>query len=128
MFKNIFSFEGRIRRTEFGLTMILYYVSAAIFSFIMADVLIDDSTIVDLIVLAFYLVLFWIMLAQGAKRCHDVGNSGWFQLIPFYIFWMLFEDSKYGENKYGPNPKGIGNYDYIEDIGKDLHTDKKDLL
>ena len=107
--------------------MILYYVSIALFIFIMEDTVVE-SDITDFITLAFFGVVIWIMLAQGAKRCHDVGNSGWFQLIPFYVFWMLFEDSKYGENKYGLNPKGIGNYDYIEDIGKNLHTDKKDLL
>lgn len=66
--------------------------------------------------------MYWFMFAQGAKRCHDRGNSGWFQLIPFYSLWMLFGDSEPGTNEYGPNPKGIGNRemeDYIEEIGSD---------
>jgi len=52
---------------------------------------------------------FWFMWAQGAKRCHDRGNSGWFQLIPFYRLWMMFAESDYGPNEYGENPKGQGN-------------------
>lgn len=56
-----------------------------------------------------HILLFWFKLAQGTKRCHDRGNSGWFQFIPFYGLWMLFGDSDYGINKYGPNPKGVGN-------------------
>jgi uncharacterized membrane protein YhaH (DUF805 family) len=55
--------------------------------------------------------IYWFQFAQGAKRCHDRGNSGWYQLIPFYPFWMLFGDSDPGLNKYGMNPKGIGNPD-----------------
>ena len=30
---------------------------------------------------------------------------------------MLFADSEEGENKYGPNPKGIGNVNKVNDIG-----------
>jgi uncharacterized membrane protein YhaH (DUF805 family) len=43
------------------------------------------------------------MLAQGAKRCHDRGNSGWYQLIPFYSLWMLFAEGDQQANSYG-NP------------------------
>ena len=49
------------------------------------------------------LIFFW---AQGAKRCHDLGNSGWYQLIPLYGLWMLFQDGIKGNNEYGINPKG----------------------
>ena len=79
-----------------------------------------DADSESMILLFLYIPIFWIMLAQGAKRCHDRGNSGWFQLIPFYAFWMLFADSDFGNNKYGPNPKGIGNVDEVDEIGSYL--------
>ena len=58
----------------------------------------------------FYLLLFfpalWFIWAQGAKRCHDRGNSGWYQLIPFYALWMFFGEGEECDNEYGSDPKG----------------------
>ena len=51
------------------------------------------------------IILFWFLLAQGAKRCHDRGNSGWFQIIPYYLFWMLFAKGEAANNKYSNSPK-----------------------
>jgi uncharacterized membrane protein YhaH (DUF805 family) len=104
MFKNPFSFEGRIRRLEYGLSYLIYLFAAVIFSLTMS------GTTVNLAFrLLFILPLMWLLLAQGSKRCHDRCHSGWYQLIPFYVFWMLFADGDVGNNEYGPNPKGIGN-------------------
>lgn len=47
----------------------------------------------------------WFIWAQGAKRCHDRGNSGWYQIIPFYGFWMLFAEGETTANEYGNSPK-----------------------
>lgn len=47
----------------------------------------------------------WILYAQGAKRCHDMDNSGWYQLIPFYMLWMIFKKGDSGSNSYGDDPK-----------------------
>ena len=114
MFKTPFSFEGRIRRTEFGLSYIIYIVAAGIIS-----VLMEISETTSFLGLGFIPVI-WFLIAQSAKRCHDRGNSAWYQLIPFYVFWMLFVDSDVGQNEYGPNPKGIGNTDEIDEIGQHL--------
>lgn len=104
MFKNPFSFDGRIRRTEYGVSVLIYAFCATILNAIVGA---SDG---DAAILLFaYIPLLWFLWAQGAKRCHDVGNSGWWQLIPFYGFWLLFQDGEHGRNQYGENPKGIGN-------------------
>ena len=106
MFKSPFSFEGRIRRLEYGLSMIIYTVVITILELAVGN---SESSSLGIIFFILILPCLFFMLAQGAKRCHDRGNSGWFQLIPFYGLWMLFADSEPGINQYGPNPKGIGN-------------------
>ncbi|WP_420150236.1 DUF805 domain-containing protein [Spirosoma sp.] len=99
MFKNPFSFEGRIRRTEYGISAIIYAIPATIINAILqAD---EGAAIIGLA----YIPLIWFFWAQGAKRCHDRGNSGWYQLIPFYFFWLLFAEGEQRPNQYGPNPK-----------------------
>ena len=112
MFKNPFSFSGRIRRTEYGLSMIIYIVVIAIFQIIIESAVTSSSgssVVIPFVTLLVFIPCIFFMFAQGAKRCHDLGNSGWFQLIPLYGFWMLFANSEHGENAYGENPKGIGN-------------------
>ena len=66
-------------------------------------------------------------LAVLVRRLHDVGKSGWFFFIAFIplagIIWMLillFTDSVPSMNKYGLNPKGIGNLDEIDELGSYL--------
>jgi uncharacterized membrane protein YhaH (DUF805 family) len=103
MFKNPFSFEGRIRRTEYGISLIIYAVAYGIISVIAAS----GGEGGAVLVLIFLIPMLWFLWAQGAKRCHDVGNSGWWQLIPFYVLWLLFQDGQPGPNQYGENPKGI---------------------
>lgn len=100
MFRNIFSFEGRIRRTEYGLTIILYMILSTVL-----QVFTKPMPIVGLV----YIPVIWILWAQGAKRCHDKGLNGWYQLIPFFFLYLIFADSDYGPNKYGLNPKELGN-------------------
>lgn len=114
MFKNPFSFEGRIRRTEYGISYIIYMIGLFSMSFAME---VNEELSFMLLL---YIPLIWFLLAQGAKRCHDRGSSGFFQIIPFYVLWMLFADSVYGENEYGKNPKGLGNTDDLEEFGSHL--------
>jgi len=101
MFKNPFSFEGRIRRTEYGVSFIIYAVIAVIVNAIISSS--SDAAILGIA----YIPMLWFLWAQGAKRCHDLGNNGWWQIIPFYALWLLFQDGQHGSNQYGENPKGI---------------------
>ena len=97
MFKRPFSFHGRIRRKEYWITFLIYFL----WSFF---VNISNAGTISLL---FMLPLYWLSIAQACKRCHDLGHNGWWQLIPFYGLWLLFANSEEGTNEYGNNPKGI---------------------
>ena len=110
MFKNPFSFEGRIRRAEYGISQIIYTVVSIVFGIIVDSH--DNSAM--LLMLLLIIPMLWFLWAQGAKRCHDLGHSGWWQLIPFYSLWLLFQDGQVGENEYGENPKEKSNSNNYE--------------
>jgi uncharacterized membrane protein YhaH (DUF805 family) len=110
MFKAPFSFKGRIRRTEYLISLLIYFFVVMLFSFFTTSFTARDNANGSGVLLLIVIIpCLFFMLAQGVKRSHDLGNSGWFLLIPFYGLWLLFANSEVGKNKYGPNPKGIGN-------------------
>jgi len=105
MFKNLFSFNGRIRRTEFGISFIIYAICYVVIRVTSEG---ENGTKIGLLA---FIPLIWFLWSQGAKRCHDLGKSGWWQIIPFYFFWLLFEEGSVEWNEYGDNPKGLGTFD-----------------
>lgn len=98
MFSNPFSFDGRIRRTEYGISFIIYVFTLVIVNTITKT---GEYTIVGLA----YIPMLWFLWAQGAKRCHDIGNNGWWQIIPLYVFWLFFQKGVSDINQYGAKPK-----------------------
>lgn len=99
-------FEGRATRSEFW-----YFV---LFNFIISIAISIVAGIVHLNLLGMVyslgvLIPSW---AVGARRLHDIGKSGWWQLIGIIpiigwiilIVWMA-TDTQPGANEYGPNPK-----------------------
>ena len=94
-----FSFKGRIGRLEYFIVFILciFFLSAINFDTRNGFITGDAASIIFL----FEIVLYWFLFASGAKRCHDIGVSGWFQIIPFYFLWMIFKKGQPFENNYG---------------------------
>jgi len=120
MFKNILSSDGRIRRTEYCIT---YFGYILIINGMDLVLLYTNSGLFEYLRIAVIIPLIYIVIVQGAKRCHDRGNSGWYQIIPFYIFWMFFAEGDQGPNEYGNNPKHKENYDEISEIGKPIENE-----
>ena len=103
MFKKPFSFSGRIRRLEYGISFIIYFVWYVFIDVAEKSPNLSQGTAI--VILISLIPMLWFVWAQNCKRCHDRGNSGWYQLIPFYFVVLLFGDGEPGENEYGTNPK-----------------------
>lgn len=105
LFAHPFSFKGRIRRLEYGLTYIISFLYQLLIE-LMPENTTDDGWATFSVIWLLLLVPFIVfVLAQNTKRCHDLGHSGWWQFIPFYSLWLLFSEGEAGSNKYGDNPK-----------------------
>lgn len=96
MFKNPFSFNGRIRRLEYGLSNLIFLIVY----FVIFPYMQFGDVAEKVLVLILYIPLLWFLLAQGAKRCHDKGVNGWWQLLPFYGLVLLFYKGDEGPNEY----------------------------
>jgi uncharacterized membrane protein YhaH (DUF805 family) len=103
MFKNPFSFVGRIRRTEYGLSFIILAVGRVALTMLLAGA--SSGQDISPIYFILQIPLLWFFWAQGAKRCHDVGWNGWCQLIPLVPIYLIFGGGANGINKYGIDPK-----------------------
>ncbi len=106
--KQYANFNGRARRQEFWMYVLFYMI------FYIVLAVIDAITGIGLLAFIYSLALLVPSLSVGARRLHDTGRSGWWQLIGLIpligaIVLIVFyvQDSTPGENQYGPNPKGL---------------------
>lgn len=104
-FASLFSFYGRIGRLDYFMSMLAYGVLYGVIYGIMFAMLESGRDVAEFafIPALFLIPLYWFGLAQSVKRCHDLGHSGWWQLIPFFGFWLLFAAGQNYPNKYGPD-------------------------
>ena len=105
--KQFADFKGRARRKEYWMFYLFYIVFYIILS--MIDMAL--GTFIHTFVFAIALLIPSISIA--ARRLHDTGRTGWWQLILFvpligFIVMLIFlvQDS-HDDNEYGPNPKAV---------------------
>jgi uncharacterized membrane protein YhaH (DUF805 family) len=126
-------FSGRARRSEYWYFVLFNIIFA--FVAIMLDKALGTSFTIQTaavpinlfygyVYIIYNLFILLPAIAVLVRRLHDVGKSGWFVLITLipivgsiWILVLLCTDSVPGKNQYGLNPKGIGNYDEIDQVG-----------
>ena len=111
LFDRLFGFDGRTNRLGYlGLTLlqiILFWISLLASYFLVVSVS-DGFLILFVFIAIFYAIS---ICAVGARRQHDLGRSGWYQLlgmIPIVgifitISWFCIAGKK-GTTQYGTEP------------------------
>lgn len=115
----LFSFDGRINRSTFWLKGVLRVVALALLGsaiFVAGAVVLDFAGVGPAVVVLAYIIvplMVWANLAVCAKRFHDLGLSGWFNLalfIPYLNVAVLLVlglvPGNRGDNAYG-SPQGV---------------------
>ncbi len=101
------NFEGRAHRTAYWMFVLFYLI------FYIVAGAIDGLLGMGLVSFIYGLALLLPSISVCARRLHDTGRTGWWQLIMLvpvigFIVMIVFlvQDSQPGDNQYGPNPKG----------------------
>jgi uncharacterized membrane protein YhaH (DUF805 family) len=96
-FSQYATFSGRALRSEYWWWTLFVFLGS------IATAIVNDK-----VSFLFSLATLLPYLAVGARRLHDIGKSGWWQLVNFIpllgwilmIIWCTREGE--GENEYGP--------------------------
>lgn len=104
-YKKYADFSGRASRQQYWMFILIYMIIYL--------VLIGIDSVLGIIILSsiFSLGSFIPSLSIAARRLHDTGRSGWWQLIIFLpligviVLLVFFVQDSHDQNEYGPNPK-----------------------
>ncbi len=103
--KRYAEFSGRARRKQYWMFILFYFIFSIVVS------IVDSILGTAFLGMIFGLAMLVPSLAIGARRLHDTGRTGWWQLIYLVpliglivMIVFLVQDS-HPDNEYGPNPK-----------------------
>lgn len=114
----LFKFSGRSSRSEYWLGILILYIIGMALEFIyiiacaaLAGLEIMTLVIILTVVLVIIALIFTVVgLALNVRRLHDIGKSGWWQLIScipligsIVLLYYLVQPSQ-DDNEYGLQP------------------------
>jgi hypothetical protein len=118
---SFFLTKGRITSAtlykRIALSICIYGLSYLIFHqfwYYFDDILYGFVATLHFYLIPFFLIVF--VLVQGAKRMHDINESGWNFLIPGYNIYRSFDKGTIGSNDYGIDPRPITQITYFDEL------------
>jgi len=125
-------FRGRARRTEYWMFTLVSVLVSVVLAFVDAVLALDVGGF-GLLGLLYGLAVLLPSLAVGARRLHDTGRSGWWQLIQIVpvigmivLIVFLATDGVRGANSHGPDPKAAPAQEPIADVVRPTHGSHHD--
>ena len=106
-FKKFFVFEGRASKSEYWY-FILFIILGDVIIGTIAYAMMSTFLIIIFNIFATVTLIPW--LSVGCRRIHDVGKSGWWQLIPIYNLILWTQDSSSGTSQ----PRSSRSRDYSD--------------
>ena len=110
--KNYFGFEGRARRKEFWMFVLINIVVSIVIALVDNILGLNWGAGYGVLGTVYALAILVPSIALTARRLHDIDKSGWWQLIGLIpligwivmIVWAATEGHR-GENRFGADPK-----------------------
>ena len=107
--RNFGNFEGRSQRAAYWYFSLVHLI--VVFICVFLDVGLFEAPILTALYGLAAVIPGWSLTV---RRLHDRDISGWLILIgvvpvlgAFILLYQFVQDSKPGDNRYGPNPKGL---------------------
>jgi len=138
--KKYATFSGRAQRAEYWYFVLFSMIASIVLTILDAMFgTLDAQTGYGLLSGLYTLAVFIPALAVGARRLHDIGKSGWWQLIVLIpiigvillIVWFATdskEDNQYGENPKKGSQTNITNDNSIEQLEKLADLKEKGII
>jgi uncharacterized membrane protein YhaH (DUF805 family) len=105
MSSNIWSPDGRLARTDYFINVLVCSVLSTF-----AVMLARAGSFLAFMAILSLILMTWVSVCASTKRLHDLGHSGWWNLIalipiPNVIFglYLLFARGQNQDNLYGPS-------------------------
>lgn len=115
--KNYAGFEGRARRTEYWIYILVDFlitIGLIFLSSLLNSISEGLGLLGFILYLTYILATFLPTLAVVIRRLHDINKSGWMMLVALIpiigIIWLIIllaTEGEYGANGYGDDPKNI---------------------
>jgi uncharacterized membrane protein YhaH (DUF805 family) len=110
--KNYFNFEGRARRKEYWMFLLISVLISAGLGIVDGITGLKSSMGIGALGGLYSLAVIVPSISVAARRLHDIGKSGWWQLIGLIpiIGWIVLivwaaTEGQPGPNRFGPDPK-----------------------
>jgi uncharacterized membrane protein YhaH (DUF805 family) len=107
----LFSFRGRLNRTQFSLVFIIAYLIPLVIITVIGDNFEKQPLNLQILFWALLVWMLWVFFASMVKRLHDTDQPGaycLFVLIPaaglLTFLYLFFARGTPDTNKYGPAP------------------------
>lgn len=108
-------FEGRTARKPFWMFALWNFIVEVVLFIVFAAIMASTKSHAAIVIFWVYgLAVLLPGLGLSVRRLHDTNRTGWWLLIdvvplvgPIVLLVFFVMDSTPGDNKYGPNPKGV---------------------